>query len=165
MKCNEARSWLSRRIDGELRDFENRELDRHLAQCARCASEYRLLMFPRRMAETTPSITPSPFFYQKLRARIESESQWIANWQPFGKLARQMIPALAGITFALLSVFAYHQLRGSDDDLYRAYNRVFISESLSHQVLVPEQEGITNKNVLNTIAEREFSHMLNRGME
>lgn len=165
MKCTEVRSWLHRRIDGELRDFESRKLENHLAQCAQCTREYRLLMFPRQMAEATPPVTPSPFFYQKLRADIESETQWVANWQPFWKLARQMIPALAGITLALLSVFAYHQLRGSDNDLYRAYNRVFISESLPHQMMAPEDKEITNERVLITIAEREFNHLLNMGME
>ncbi len=165
MKCTEVRSWLSRRIDGELRDSENRELDSHLAQCAPCAKEFGLLMFPRRMAETTPSVAPSPYFYQKLREHIESETQRIANWQPFGRLARQMIPALASITLVLLSVFAYHQLRESDEDIYRAYSRVFVSESMPYQMIVFEKEERTNESVLNTIVEREFNHLLNMGME
>ena len=76
-----------------------------------------------------------------------------------------MLPALAVITLALLSVFAYHQWRGPDDDLYRAYGRVFVSESLPHQMIVSEQGEITNESVLNTIAEREFNHLLNLGMK
>jgi anti-sigma factor RsiW len=161
MKCAEVRSWLSRKVDGELMDFENRELEEHLAQCAGCTREYRLLMFPHQVAEATPSFAPSPFFYQKLRARIESEIQWTAEWQPLWGLARRMIPALAGITLAILSVFAYHELRAPEDDLQRAYNRIFISESLPHQMIVSEQEEITNENVLNIVAEREFNNLLN----
>jgi len=165
MKCAEVRSRLSRKIDGELTDFEIRELDHHLAQCAHCTREYRLLMFPHQVAEETPSLAPSPFFYKKLRARIECEIQGAAEWQPLWGFARRMIPALAGITLALLSVFAYQELLGPEDDLYRAYNRIFVSESLPHQMIVSEQEGITNENVLNTIAEREFNNLLNMSMK
>ncbi len=165
MKCTEAQSWLSRRIDGELKDAENRELNHHLEQCARCARAYRLLMLPRRVAEATPSFKPSPFFYQTLRARISAEIERAANWQPFGGLARQLLPALAGVTLVLLSVFAYHQLHGHDEDLYRAYSRALVSQSLPHQLSVPEEGKITNESVLNTIAEREFNHLLNMGMK
>lgn len=165
MKCTEARSWLSRRVDGELKDFKNRELDYHLAQCIHCTRAYRLLMLPRRVAKATPSFTPSPFFYQTLSARIGSEIEQAANWQPFSGLARQLFPALAGVTLVLLSVFAYHQLRGPDDDLYRAYSRVFVSESLPHQVSASEAGKITNESVLDTIAEREFNQLLNMSMK
>jgi anti-sigma factor RsiW len=165
MKCAEVRSWLSRKIDGELMDFENRELEDHLAQCARCTREYRLLMLPHQVVESTPAFAPSPFFYQKLRARIESEIQRTAEWQPLWGLARRMIPALAGITLAILSVFAYHELRVPEDDLHRAYNRVFISESLPHQMIFSEQQEISNENVLNIIAEREFNNLLNMSMK
>ena len=165
MKCAEARRALSRKIDGELTDFEDRELDSHLAKCARCTRDFGLLMFPHQVADSTPSFEPSPFFYQNLKSRIEDEIRRAAEWQPFWGLARRVIPALAGITLVLLSVFAYHQVRGPEDDLRRAYNRVFISESLPHQMVVSEPEAVTNKNVLNTIAEREFSHLLNTGMK
>jgi hypothetical protein len=65
----------------------------------------------------------------------------------------------------LLSVFAYHQLRGPDEDLYRAYSRALVSQSLPHQLSESEDGTITNENVLNTIAEREFNHLLNMGMK
>jgi hypothetical protein len=165
MKCAEVRNCLSRMVDGELTDFEKRELDRHLEQCAPCAREYRLLMLPHQVAGATPPFAPPPFFYQKLRARIEREIQGAAEWQPLWGLARRMIPALAAITLALLSVFAYHELRGPEDDLHRAYNRVFVSESLPHQMIVSEHEEITNEYVLDTIAEREFNNLLNMSMK
>jgi hypothetical protein len=165
MKCTEAQGWLSRRIDGELKDDENRELDHHLELCARCARAHRLLMLPRRVAEATPSFAPSSFFYQTLSARISGEIERAANWRPFGGLARQLLPALAGVTLVLLSVFAYHQLRGPDEDLYSAYSRALVSQSLPHQLSVSEAEKTTNENVLNTIAEREFNHLLNMGIK
>jgi hypothetical protein len=157
MQCADARIWLFRKIDGELSDSENKALDAHLARCRSCAREYGLMAFPR-IARETPSLTPSPFFYQKLRMRIENEAQEIAGWQVFWRLARRMIPALAGITLALLSVFAYLQFRGSEADLYGTYERVFITEDQPHQMLVAEQGDITDASVLNAIAEREANH-------
>lgn len=165
MKCTEAQSWLSRWIDGELNDAESRELNHHLEQCTHCARAYNLLMLPRHIAKASPSFTPSPFFYQTLSARISDEIERAANWQPFGGLARQLLPALAGITLVLFSVFAYHQLRGPDEDLYRAYSRALVSESLPHQISASEEGEITNEYVLNTIAEREFNHLLNMDMK
>jgi hypothetical protein len=165
MKCTEIHSWLFRKIDGELRDFENRELDAHLAQCVSCSREYRLLTFPHRIARTIPEMTPSPDFYGKLGTHIEVEIQKVAGWQTFLGLERQMIPALAGITLALLSVFAYLQLRTPEADLYRAYDRVFVSEDLSQQMMIAAQGKITNEGVLSAIAEREFNHRRDSDMK
>jgi hypothetical protein len=65
-----------------------------------------------------------------------------------------MIPTLAGITLALLSLFAYLQLRGPEADLYKAYDRAFISEDQSHRTLVAEHGDMTDESVLRAIAER-----------
>jgi hypothetical protein len=148
-----------------MADFENRELDSHLSQCARCTREFKLLMFPHQVVEATPSLEPSPFFYQILKARLESEIRRAAEWQPFWRLARQMIPALAAITIALLLVVAYHRVHGPADDLHRAYSSVFLSESLPHQMVFSESDAITNKIIFNTIAEREFNHLLNMSVK
>jgi len=158
MECTEARNRLSRKIDGELSELENKDLDYHLAHCHFCAREYKLLALPHRIARQIPQVTPSSFFHQKLRMRIESESQGIAGWQILWGMARQVIPALAGITLALLSVFAYLQFHGPEADLCRAYERVFITEEQPHRLLVAEQAEITDESVLRAIAERESNH-------
>jgi len=154
MKCTVVRNWLFRSIDGELSDSEKAELNAHLAQCAACSREYKLLELPQRVARETPPPAPSPFFYRQLRMRIEGETQRAAGWQLFFGLARQMIPTLAGITLALLSVFAYFQLRVPETDLYKAYDRVFVSEDQSHRTLVAENGDISDESVLRAIAER-----------
>ena len=158
MQCADARNWIFRKIDGELSDPEIRALDTHLAQCPSCAREYGLIALPRRIALATPELAPSPFFYQKLRMRIEGEAQEIAGWQVFWKLARQIVPALAGITLALLSVFAYLQFHGPEANFYKAYERVLIAEEQPHQMLLAEQGDITDVSVLSAIAERESNH-------
>jgi anti-sigma factor RsiW len=162
MQCAEARNWLFRKIDGELSDSENRALETHLAQCPSCTREYALLAMPRRIAQATPELAPSPFFYQKLKLRIEGEAREMAGWQVFWKLARQVVPALAGITLALLSVFAYFQLHGPEANFYRAYERVLATEEQPRQMLVAEQGDITDVSVLSAIAERESNHQHNK---
>ncbi len=158
MRCAEARNWLFRKIDGELSDSEIRALDIHLAQCPSCAREYGLLALPQRIAQATPELRPSPFFYQKLRMRIEGEAREIAGWQVFWRLARQVVPALAGITLALLSVLAYVQFHSPEANFYRAYERVLAAEEQPHQMLVIEQGDISDVGVLSAIAEREPNH-------
>jgi len=155
MECTAARDLLLRRIDGELSDTEAMELDVHLARCAFCNREYGLLTLPKRIAQALPPPTPSPFFYKTLRARIESEAQSSAIWQTFYGLARRVLPSLAGLTLALLSVFAYLQVSGPNGDLYTAYSRAFISEEQPHPMVISEQEEITDESILRAIAERD----------
>ncbi len=161
MKCTEVRGWLFRKLDDELSDFECKELDSHLAQCSSCRREYNLLSLPRQIAQATPPSAPSPFFYPRLKARIEDEAQRIKGGQPFWELARPMIPTLAGITLALFSVFAFLELRGPEADLNKAYERAFLGEDQSKQMLISEQMSITDESVLSAIAERQLNHRQN----
>jgi len=163
MKCTTERNLLFRKIDKELTEFENAELDAHLAECASCNREYRLLTLPGRIANAIPPVEPSPFFYQKLRTRIDGEAQNAVGWQVFVHLARQVIPALAGITLALLSVFAYIQFTGKEPDLYKAYDRVFVSEDQPHQMLL--QWDITDESVLSALAEHDANHHRNHELK
>ena len=165
MKCTTVQSWLFRKIDGELSDSENAELDAHLEDCAACSRGYRLLMLPQRIAQTDRAPEPSPFFFQKLSRRIEGETQSSAGWQIFWKLARPMIPALAGITLALLSLFAYVQIHIPEAQLFEDYNLAFISEDQPHRMLVEDQGDITYESVLNAIFEQESGYRRNHNLK
>jgi anti-sigma factor RsiW len=149
---------MFRKIDGELSESENADLDNHLAQCASCAREYRVLALPRRIAQEIPQLTPPPFFYPKLRKHIEGEARGIASRQVLWGLARKMVPAMATITLALLSVLAYSQLHSPEADLFSSYDHVFITEEQPHRMLAAEQGDISAESVLSAIAERESSH-------
>ena len=155
MKCAEVRARLFRKIDGELSESEISDFDDHIEQCHLCAREYGLLALPHRIASEIPPVTPSPFFYKKLSFRIESEAQGMAGWQLFWRLARQMVPALAGITLALLSALAYLQLQGPKADVYRDYEGVLVTEEQPHRMLIGDQGDITDASVLSAIAERQ----------
>ena len=130
MKCTAVRDQLFRKIDDELSEAEKAEVDAHLSGCAACAREYGILSLPSRLGRAVPPPAPSPYFYGKLRTQLEAEARNTAGWRVIVGLARQVIPVLAGITLALISVFAYHQLSNPKPDLYGGYNRIFITECL-----------------------------------
>jgi len=157
MKCTAARDLIFRKFDNELSESETAEFDAHLAECPSCTREYRLLTLPSRIAQAVPPPKPSPFFYRKLSLKLEGEARDAVGWQFIFGLARQVIPALAGITLALLSVFIYVQLSGHEPDLYKAYDRVFISDDQSPEML-SQLGNPTDEGVLGAIAERESNH-------
>jgi hypothetical protein len=161
MNCIIAQRKLFSKIDGELSASEMAELNAHLTQCPSCNREYGLLSLPAQIAHSIPPVTASPFFYQKLHLRIEDDAQGIASWQTVWKLATQIVPVLAVITLALLSVFAYHQLQPARTDLYKNYDRAFISDDQSHKMLAAEQKDITYESVLTAIAERPSGPLSN----
>ena len=134
MDCSVARTWLFRRIDDELSSTESKLLDSHLAQCSACTRAFRILAIPRRIGQAIPALQPSPYFYQRLRARIENEAQGITIWQIILGLSRQVVPALAAITLALLSIFVYLKLLGQQTDVYQAYDKIFMSGDRPHRM-------------------------------
>ena len=161
MNCTEVRSWLIRKIDAELSDFESRELDSHLAECASCRQEYRLLNLPHQIAQVTPSFKPSPFFYSRLKTSIENEAEKAIGWQFFWGPARRTIPALVGITLVLFSVFAYLEQRSPEMDLYKAYEQAFVAGNHPQQLLISEQVPVTDAGVLSAIYEQQIDNQRN----
>ena len=154
MDCTVARIWLFRMLDDELSSSDRKLLDSHLAQCSACMREYRILAMPRQIGQTIPAIEPGPYFYGKLRARIESEAQSITIWQIILGLSRQVVPALAAITLALLSIFAYLQLQGPRLDV-QAYDRVLLSGDRSLSMPTVDQGEVTYESVLSGIVEQD----------
>ena len=164
MRCTVVKGKLFRNIDGELSDSEKMELDAHLAVCASCRREYQILTLPNRLACAAPEVTPSPYFFRKLRAQIDAETRETRVWQIALGAIRHLVPALAAITLALLSVFAYLQLRAPDSDLDKAYG-VYLSDQQPERMLVAEQGEITDESVLTAIAEREANHRRNQDLK
>jgi predicted anti-sigma-YlaC factor YlaD len=153
MECTAIRDWMFRKIDGELSDRENEELNAHLAQCTACAMEFNLLALPHRIASAIPAFEASTYFSQNLSLRIVSEAQNNGFWLAILNPARRIVPALACITFLLLSIFAYVQLHNSSSDFYTAYDRVFVAENQPNQMLI--KGDIPDENILSTIYQWE----------
>ncbi len=154
MDCSVARIWLFRKIDGELSSSDSSLLDSHLAQCSACMREYRILAVPRTIGQSIPALQPGPYFYGKLKARIESEAQGVTIWQIILRLSRRVVPALAVITLALLSLFAYQQLQGPRMDV-QAYDRVLLSGDRSLSMPTADQGEVTYEVILRAIAEQD----------
>jgi anti-sigma factor RsiW len=154
-KCTVVQNRQFRNIDNELPDPEKIDFEAHLQACPSCRREYRILTLSLRLARGAAVPVPSPFFYSRLRANIESEAQQTTFWQSVLGPTRHLVSVLAVFTLVLLSVFAYLQLRGSETDLYRAYERVFVSEEQPSRMLIAGQGEITDESVLSAIADRE----------
>src|SRR4030042_2623189 len=127
MRCSVARSWRFRLLDRELAQEERVQLEDHLASCSSCTREWKILSLPRRIARSIPVLEPPPFFYSRLRARLELQKQSITIWPIILGLSRQIVPALATVTLLIISLFAYFEFRGPRPDLYQAYDSIFMS--------------------------------------
>ncbi len=152
MDCDTARVWILRKIDEELSSAEGMELDSHLAGCSACMREYRILMIPRRIGQIIPAFEPGPYFFAKLRARIRSETQNVTIWQVLLGLSRRVVPAMAVLTLALLSILAYLQFRGQDLEVYQAYDRMLFSGDRPLRMV---QGDVSDESVLRAIAEQD----------
>ena len=155
MDCKATRNLLFRKLDNEISPSEDAQLSSHLAVCSSCAREMALLKLPGRIARAIPALEPSPYFYRKLKARIESEQQSVTLWQIMLGLSRQVVPALAVITLALLSIFAYYQFTEIRGEVYWAYDRIFTSGDRPTRMVIADPNEITDESVLLAISERD----------
>jgi len=154
MECEEVQEQLFRKIDGELSESDNRAVEAHLSQCSLCSREYALLALPSRIASHIPQVTPSPYFYQKVHLRINREAQTLAGWQMLWGLARHLIPAMAGITLALLSVLAYLQWHAPQSARFGSYESIFVAQDQPRLLFTAGQGDISDVSILTAIAER-----------
>jgi hypothetical protein len=159
MDCAAAKISIFCCLDQELDVRESEQLQSHLAGCAPCARQMKLLLLPRRIGQALPAIEPSPFFYQRLRAQL-AESQNITIWQVVLGLSRQLVPGLAVVTLVLVAVFAYSQLGTTDVDVYQAYDMIFMSGDRPYRMVIADQDEITEEAVFRSIAEEDLPQTL-----
>jgi len=113
----------------------------------------KILLMPQRVSLAVPPIEPSPFFYSRLKARIEIESRSSTTlWQMILGIRSQVVPALGAITLALLLAFAYLQVRRPTPDLYQVFDSVFTTGDRTNRMAITEGE-ITDESVLLAIAD------------
>lgn len=93
---------LSRFADGEAREAEAREVQRHLAECERCRDELSFLLELRRAArEISHPSPPKGTLEEILRRRARGERVILPMSTP---PARRTTPGLAGLVALLLAV-------------------------------------------------------------
>lgn len=154
MECAAARKQMLRNLDCELPESEQKILDAHLRRCLNCARDYKILSIPGKVAQTIIPLEPSRFFRQTLKVRIADETGIAANVQQFIGLAKRLIPSMAAITLALLTVFVYVHLNNPGNDLYAAYERAFMAEDVPVQIMLTERRDVTDASILSAIANR-----------
>jgi hypothetical protein len=155
LECSTARAWLFRLMDNELSIRERDQLDAHLNRCVSCTREWKLLTLPRRIGRSIPALEPSPFFYARLKARLERERQSITIWQVLLGMSRQIVSAMATVALVIISLFAYFEFRGPRMDLYQAYDSIFLSGDRPSRMVIAEE--ITDESVLHALAEKPLS--------
>ena len=158
MECGVVRGWLFRLMDDELSAEEQAQLDSHLQLCPSCTKEWRILSLPQRLGRLSPALEPSPFFYARLRARLEIEAQSVTVWQVILGLSRQIVPAMATVTLVIVSLFAYMEFRGPRPDLYQAYDSIFMTPGHSSRMVIAEE--ITDESVIHSLAEKPTTPVL-----
>ncbi|NWG12845.1 MAG: zf-HC2 domain-containing protein [Acidobacteria bacterium] len=155
MNCVEVAAKLFRMIDGELPPQEVDRIDAHLRVCPVCARELRMLTLPRKIARLFPIVEPSPYFYRRLKAGLESESRGAGFWQTVMGLSRQVVPALAALTLIVLTAFAYLQVAAPQNDFPQAYESMILPVSQPEQFVFAGRGEITDDVVLGMPAETE----------
>lgn len=154
MGCRSFRKSLVRLPD-ELTEVERLAIQAHIRECRACADEWQIFALPRRIGRVLPSLEVPPFFSSKMVSRVREESQGVSIWQIILLLSRHLVPALATITLAFISIFAYTQLRGPQVDLYQAYESVFMPADRPQQMVIADPGGITDESILRALAEDE----------
>jgi hypothetical protein len=157
MDCSKAQSQLTKYLDHELAAMDEEYLQHHLAECVVCSREMKLLTLPRRISKEIPQLEPSPYFYQRLRARLESESRSVNIWQIMVGISHRLVPAMAAITLALLLAFSYFQLVPPQADVVQAYDNIFMSGDRPQRMVIADHSEITDESVLQAIAEEDSS--------
>ena len=155
MDCPEVGARLFRMMDGELPKEEVERIHAHLEVCPACAREMRLLTLPRQIARMFPILEPSPYFYKRLRAALESEDRSVGFWQIVMGLSRQVVPALAAVTLILVTAFAYLQVVAPQADFDQVYEGMIVPVSQPEQFVFAGRGEITDDVVLGMAADTE----------
>jgi len=71
MKCRTANRRLMRSLDAPLDPERKRRLDAHVAACPACRAFRSRAELVRSSLAATPAPEPLPYFYERLRARID----------------------------------------------------------------------------------------------
>ena len=84
MKCNTIHKKLIFYLDGELPQQEMEDIKNHLSECKECALFAEELKKTQAILTSEKSIEPNPFFYTRLKARMEAEESvnYTPSWQP-----------------------------------------------------------------------------------
>jgi len=97
MSCQRVKKKLSAYMDGALQPEDQKEIKNHLDNCQDCADELKNLQVVWEALDILPQAERTPYFYTRLKARIESSSR---NGKPVWKKQLWVPFAFAAAMFA-----------------------------------------------------------------
>jgi anti-sigma factor RsiW len=80
MNCGHIEKKLIPYLDGKLPSAERRQFEAHLAACAACREQTEGFRSVREVLDALPTVTPSPTFDSRVRARVAQEPRRAGFW-------------------------------------------------------------------------------------
>jgi anti-sigma factor RsiW len=135
MKCKEIEKLMQEALAGEIASADREILDRHMADCARCASEYKSLMETVQIAANRTAPEPTAREWQQLRRGIRQATSPVK--QPY-LWRRKLAPALAlAVIMVGLALFVFND-RPEHTPLAHGENNLANERSLIKEQLIYE---------------------------
>ena len=75
MNCQEAELLFIDHLDNTLSSQVSGELSQHIHNCASCSAQFAQLTATYRLIEQEKEMPVNPFFYTRVKARLEAEAQ------------------------------------------------------------------------------------------
>ena len=80
MSCERMESRILGYVDGQLKESERLELEKHLTECSPCALRVNEFSAVSGLLDELPLIEPSPEFDTRVHARVAAEPEAKASW-------------------------------------------------------------------------------------
>jgi anti-sigma factor RsiW len=90
MSCSRMEKWILPYVDGRLKASEQRDVEKHLADCATCRLRVNEFRAVSGLIDELPQIEPSEAFDLRVRARVAAEpvkKSWWAWYVPSPRVA------------------------------------------------------------------------------
>ena len=137
MNCKNIEKLIQEALSGEIASADREMLDRHIADCADCASEYESLMETVRIASNRTPPEPTAQEWQRLRREIRQATQ--PARQPY-LWRRKFAPALAlALIIVGLALFIFND-RPPQGPIANGENILTNERSLIKEQLIYELE-------------------------
>ncbi|MCF8233357.1 MAG: zf-HC2 domain-containing protein [Bacteroidales bacterium] len=140
MKCIDVENKLIFYLEGDLKTQDNIFIEKHLDHCGKCRKLFDALQATWSVMDDEKAMTPDPFVYNRIMARLESSGMKKKKAGPIGipRLVRVaaivLLLVLAGFTGTLLgSKYVQNNLLPEDLDPYEYYAQEFYLDSYADE--------------------------------
>ena len=164
MNCREATNILQ--IGAPPRDDERtQQAQQHLSECADCrqrlGADRLAIRLIRAHAESDATLSPSPYFFQRLSARIqakqaESLEPDTAFWEAAVTTARGWLIAFSAVTALLLATFIFSRVSQAPTLDYNT--EALALPASSENILIANSEPLNHDTVLLTLTSEELDN-------